>query len=293
MRISTTTQWTTYLTDTQRANERYLAAQRQVATGLRFQTAADDPVGAQSVISLSALKNRYGQLDANLRVAKEYLNNGEQVLSQTNDAVQSAYSLALTGANGTNDGAVLQGLVSQVEELERRVVSLGNTQLSGNRYLFAGQQVSTKPFAVSGSNLTFSGDDNPVNVEVRPSDVMRVNLQGAGALYQDIYAKLETLKDNLSSGDATLIGQSIADMQALGTQLTQYRGDLGSKLQTVASLAADNSRRQDDLTSQVSDAQDIDIAEAMTRLQSSQTAYQASLTVLAKGSRLSLLDYMT
>lgn len=292
MRISTSTQWTTYLTDAQRANERYLGAQRQVVTGLRFQTAADDPVGAQTVISLTALKNRYGQLDANLKVAKEYLNNGEQVLSQTNDAVQSAYSLALTGANSTNDGPALQGLVSQVAELQKRIVTLGNTQLSGNRYLFSGQSVSTKPFMANGATLTFNGDDNPVNVEVRPADLMRVNLQGAGTLYQDIYAKLETLKSNLTSGNASTLEQSITDMQNLGTQITQYRGDMGSKLQSVASLASDNTRRKDDLTSQVSDAQEVDIAEAMTRLQSSQTAYQAALTVLSQGSKLSLLDYM-
>lgn len=292
MRISTSTQWGTYLTDAQRANERYIAAQKQVVTGLKFQTAADDPVGAQAVISLTALKSRYKQLDTNLRVAKEYMNTGEQVLSQTNDSVQSAYTLALQGANSTNGGTELQALVSQVDELQKRVLSLGNTQLSGNRYLFAGQKVNTKPFTVGTGALTFNGDDNAVNVEVRPADVMRVNQQGAGTLYQDIYAKLETLKNNLSSGDANLIGQSVTDMQNLGTQITQYRGDLGSKLQTVTSLAADNSRRMDDLTSQVSDVQDIDIAESMTKLQSTQTGYQAALTVLAQGSKLSLLDYM-
>ncbi|MBS1707987.1 MAG: hypothetical protein JSS65_04615 [Armatimonadetes bacterium] len=292
MRISTTTQWQTYMSDAQRASDRYLSAQRQVATGLRFQTAADDPQGAQTVISLTALTNRYKQLDANLTVAKEYLNNGESILGQTNDAVQSAYTLALQGANGTNDTAARQGLVSQINELQTRIVSLGNTQLSGGRYLFSGQLTSTKPFAVSGSALAFNGDDNAVNVEVRPADLMRVNQQGAGALYQDIYAKLETLKSNLATGDANLIGQSVTDMQNLGTQLTQLRADQGSKLQTVQSLASDNARRKEDLTAQVSDAQDVDIAEAMTNYQQNQNAYQAALTVLAQGSKLSLLDYM-
>ncbi len=280
------------MTDANRANERYLAAQKQVLTGLRFQTAADDPQGTQAVISLNSLKSRFAQLDKNLSVAKEYLNNGEDTLSQTNDLVQSAYTLALQGANGTNDAASRQGMVSQIVELQNRLVTLGNTQLSGGRFLFAGQSVTTKPFTVSGAALAFGGDDNPVNVEVRPADTMRVNLQGAGAIYQDIYSKLETLKNNLSNGDPNLIGQSITDMQSLGTQVTQIRADMGSKLQTVQNLASANSRRMDDLSSQISDAQDADMPAAITNFQQTQTAYQAALSVLSQTGKLSLLDYM-
>lgn len=294
MRVSTQYQFDLYTTHIHSAHERYVAAQKQVLTGKKFEIASENTGDAHFVVSASSIRSRTGQLDKNLRSAKDYLGNTEQVFSELNGLVNSAYTIAVNGANSTYDQASRDSMAKQIAEIQRRVVYLGNTQGGNGQFVFGGQKSDVKPFAETPPTLTFSGDDNPINVEVRPNETMRVNLQGAGTFFGNLYSALETLKNDLQSGNLSQIGNTDIDaVQAQLRAIGSVRGDVGSKLQTVTTLAAQNQRRIDELTTQISDVQDIDLTEAVTKMQAAETAYTAALQVTARGNALSLMDFLT
>jgi len=293
MRVSTQQQFDFYMSQIEAAHSRYLDAQRQVITGKKFELASEDPGHAHFVISANTIKARTEQLDRNLRGAKDYLSNTEASFDEMNSMVSHAYTLAVNGANSTNDQAARDAMASEISETQRRLVFLANTTGASGQYVFAGQKSDVKPFVETPPTLTFNGDDNPINVEVRPNETMRVNLQGAGTMISTVYATLETLKNDLLSGDVSKI--STQDIKAVQDQLAQInavQGDTGTKLQTVTALSDQNLKRIDDLTKQVSDAQDVDLTQAVINMQSAQTAYQAALQVTSRGQSLSLMDFL-
>jgi flagellar hook-associated protein 3 FlgL len=293
MRVSTQQQFDFYVSQIEAANSRYLDAQRQVITGKKFELASEDPSHAHFVISANTIKARTEQLDKNLRGAKDYLSNSEASFDEMNTMFSRAYTIAVNGANSTNDQASRDAMANEISETQRRLVFLANSTGANGQYIFAGQKSDVKPFVETPPTLTFNGDDNPINVEVRPNETMRVNTQGAGAMISGLYDTLETLKNDLLGGDVDKIGnQDIKSLQDKSASINAIRGDIGSKLQTVTALSDQNQKRIDDLTMQVSDAQDVDLSQAVINMQSAQTAYQAALQVTSRGQSLSLMDFL-
>lgn len=291
-RVSTSYQYSRYNGQIQTALQRLNTLQQQITTGHKFDNMRDDPTAANLVVNVNSLKSRFTQYDANLSSAKEYLGTTDQAMSDMTDLLNSANTIALQGANATSDNSVRQGLVDQLTQLQNRLVTLANTQGAGDKYMFAGQNTSVKPYAAADGKLTFSGDDNPVQVEVRPGERMTVNLPNGSQVFTDTYNRLESLKKNLSSGDATALQGNINEIKQSLDTVVGLRGDAGAAMQTVNRLSADNARRIDDLTKQASDAQDVDLADALTQYQSAQIGYQASLQVIASGNKYSLLDFL-
>ena len=76
-------------------------------------------------------------------------------------------------------------------------------------------------------------------------------------------------------------------------QLTTERGYVGTKLQSVATLTDNYSKRITDLTGSVSDIEDVDLSAAIEKYTLAQTAYQAALSVASQGYKLSLLNFIS
>ncbi|MCU0315180.1 MAG: flagellar hook-associated protein FlgL [Fimbriimonadaceae bacterium] len=292
MRVTNLHQYDQYVNHMRKANADFFKAQRQVMSGQRFELASEDPLGTSLIVNARSLRSRLSQLDANLRVAKEYTGLTENALAESTDLMRSAYTLALTAANSTMGGNERQALATQVKELQTRLVSLANTQGSSGQYIFAGQAAG-KPFAATPPSLTFSGDSNPIRVEIRPGETMQVDLAGAGSLFQSAFAELESLKDNILTGNPSqLSGTNVPNLQKVLNQIIGARGDSGAKMQTIQSLEDENARRIDDLTKDISDVQEVDMTEAVTRMKQAETAFQAALQVTSMGNKLSLMDFM-
>lgn len=267
--------------------------QNQVMTGMKFTTAREDPIGAAHVMTTSSFKNRIAQLQKNITSAKDYLGHTENVMADVTDMMRSAYSLAIQGASSAVDTEARVAMGNQIEILQRRLVELANTQGSQGQYVFAGHMSNNKPFANSPPNITFHADQNAIVAEIRPAEVMITNFTGARDLFFNLYNSLEKLQNNLISGNVTQISNdNIAEIQRLLGNVSQVRADAGAKIQSLTKVEAQNVRRLDDLTQDIADVQEVDLAEALTRYQSAETAYSAALQMTAKGFELSLMDFL-
>lgn len=276
------------------AQARLSEAQQQVSSGKRITKLSDDPFGAVSSLSLRSLRSSIEQYTSNLNSAKGSLGYSEQALSDTSDLIKRAYSLAVQGANGATTQDSREGIISEITQIQSRVVDLANTRGPKGEYIFAGQNNDTQPYTVLASTgISFSGDTNSVVVETDANSTMAVNTPGE-PMFSNLYNQLETLKNNLIGGNTGAISNvSIADMQASQKAFDTARAHVGVKLQTVADLTSQFSRRKDELTTNISDIEEVDYAEAITKYSLAQTAYQAALTVAGQGSKMSLMDFIT
>ena len=86
MRVSTNSIYDTGAAEISRRQAELAKSGERISSGKRLQSAADDPVGAAQVVTLSAAKARNDQLGANQMAAKNALSMAESVLGTVSRA---------------------------------------------------------------------------------------------------------------------------------------------------------------------------------------------------------------
>jgi flagellar hook-associated protein 3 FlgL len=292
MRVSTGYQFDSYKEQIALSSSRLFEVQRQISTGKRIFQPSDDPTGVRVSLSLRNLRSGLQQYDKNLQMAKGFLGFSETALSEVGDLLKRSYQLAVQGASSATEQNGREAMISEVNEIQKRILELANSTGPYGEYLFAGQATQTKPFTVAGGVLTYNGDDNDMQVEASPTDTLVMNTPGR-LLFSQIYQRLEDLKTNLQGGDiGALSGISIPDLQASLDQIQKTRGIIGAKIQTVEAFADNYARRSEELSSSIADVEEVDLTEAIVNYQKAQTAYSAALQVAARGFNLSLMDFI-
>jgi flagellar hook-associated protein 3 FlgL len=292
MRISFAHQYDVYRSDLGRSQEAYFEAQRKVSTGKRIHSVSDDPFSATASISFRQVRNAAAQYAKNAETAKSFLGFTENALGEMSKLMQRVNELAVAGANGATDQVGRQAMAQELGEIQRRMVDLANGKGPVDQYLFSGQKSDTKPFSVAGSVVTYSGDANNLYVEVSPNETLNIGAQ-LGTFVPDLYSKLEALKNNLQGGNTGAIsGVDLANVQTAKRDIDQMRGEVGTRTQTADQAITNHTRRMDDLTSRISDLEDVDISEAILEYKTAETAYQAAMQTISMGSQLSLMDFL-
>ncbi|HWD41126.1 MAG TPA: flagellar hook-associated protein FlgL [Fimbriimonas sp.] len=294
MRISTAYQYDVNFVNVNNAQQALFKAGQQEATGIQLSAPSDNPVAVQQVLNMQGLQDSLNQYQSNLGQANAVLSSTGSALQSVGSIMQSAYQLALQGTSGTIDDTTRQGLVSQVQDLEKQLITAGNAQGTNGQYLFAGQKTDTKPFSLDiDGSLKYSGDDNSIEVPAGPSDTITVNTAGQ-PLISDAFAALKSLENNLSSNDLQAVSDNdLANLKDSQSAISLAQGSVGSKAQKVMSLTSNNARRITDLTSQISNLKEVNLAQAATNYAQAQNAYQAALTVVSRVSSLSLMNFLT
>lgn len=292
MRIGFVHQYDVYRSDLARTQGQLFDTQRRVTTGKRILGLSDDPTGAASAIGLRHVRAANEQYAKNLMSAKAFLGMTESTLGEMATVLNRASELAVAGANGTLDQPAREAMVLEISEIQRRLVTLGNAEGPSQRRLFAGQMTDTIPFVVEDGALTYQGDQNDLTVETSATDTLTINTR-LGTALPGIYADLNKLKENLQGGNTGVIsGESIPALQEASRHVTFLRGTVGTRLQTVDQGISHLERRMDELSSQLSDVEDVDMSEAILNYKMAETAYQAALQSVSMASRLSLMDFM-
>lgn len=292
MRISTNYQYSAFQSDISSAQQALFESSAQVSSGKRINRPSDDPFGTVRSVTMRSLQAGIKQYQDNLNTAKGQLGFGESTLSEMSTLTNRAYTLAVSGANGATDQKGRDAMAAEIAQIQSRLIDLANTKDSSGGYLFAGQKADVKPYTLAGTTLTYNGDSNSLKAEVGPGDMMTISTAGE-PLISDLYNRLQSLKDNLTGGTVSAIsGTDIANIQNSLDAISDLRGGIGSKLKTIDDLSSQMTRRSDDLTTSISDVEDVDITEAMVKYQQANQAYSAALTVASQGFRLSLMDFI-
>jgi flagellar hook-associated protein 3 FlgL len=141
--------------------------QTQVTTGQKFQTAAEDPIGAVRAAALDRTLAENAQFERNSNIIESRLNYEEQSLADATSLLQSVRDLALQGANATLGPGERRTLANDVRQQLAALIDIANRDDSNGEYLFAGTSTATKPFAQGAGGVSYQGD--LVNRQIRIS----------------------------------------------------------------------------------------------------------------------------
>jgi flagellar hook-associated protein 3 FlgL len=141
--------------------------QSQIATGLRVQTPADDPVAAAQLQDLARAQAQEEQFAKNSTAVTGRLQTEEQALADANGVIQRARELVVQANTATLSDSDRQSIATELKARLDELLSIANRRDSNGEYLFAGYAGGSLPFARGASgSVGYAGDSGTRSVQV-------------------------------------------------------------------------------------------------------------------------------
>lgn len=270
-------------------------AQRQLATGKRILGAGDDPLAAQQAVGEHAA---LGAIDAYSRTnssASARLAAVDNILASLGNKLTAA-NVAASSARGTNvDPGARAAAAAEVRSLRDGILADINSTFQGT-YLFAGTAVNQPAYVQSGSAWSYQGNSSVVQVEVDRGRRVSISFDGRAILQgsdtTDVLSSLDAVAAAIEAGDNAAIGTGIAAIERAFSRTQRAVGTLGADERSLDEAGVRLSALRVAANARRSSLEDVNLAEAVSRMTQAETAYNATLTAVSSAERQSLLDYL-
>lgn len=312
MRVASTNFPDSFLYQANNLQNAQLNLQTEATTGLKISLPDSNPSGMAEVLNLQTNSSANQQYQTNITNLQTQATSVSTALTSLQAIISKAGEIA-TSADGVSSPTELSADATQIGELIQQAVALGNTKDSDGNYIFGGTATGAPPFAATTDSsgnvtgVTYSGNSGANQVEISPgvtvtAQVPGENTTGSGAagLFvnsstgADLFNHLISLQQDLTSGNTAAIASTdspnIAKDESNTVSAVAANGVLQSRLQAASSMAT---QQGNNVTAQISSYTDADLATTLTRLQQTQTAFQAALESSSMVMNLSMVDFMT
>lgn len=278
MRITDNTVQRNVLFDLSHAERRLLRLQNMASSGKTISRPEDDPVGTERSMSLRTHMAHNDQFMRNLVMARGWMEQIEESLSELSAVLVRARELGIYGATDTASPQARQALAAEVAQLAEEVLNIANTEIEGRKLL-----TGTRPQWKLGPGVVITVEDHgPV-------------ADGGTGLLDEIYSGLKNLEAALvagGTGDSSLIASATRALDGSMDRVLSYRVINGARLRRLDILENRGKETKIEYTKLLSDVEDVDLSYVLVDLQAKEAAYRATLGVAARIIQPTLLDFL-
>lgn len=282
--------------NTQRA--RMSELQEQITSGRRINRASDDPRGTEAVLNLRTSQAELAQFDRVGNAVGQKLTAADNAIDSYQTVVDRIRVLVTQGLSDTSTQAAKNALATEIESLRGRVLTIANTENSGD-YLFGGTRQTEAPF----DPLTGTASAVPASAryaQVEPGAQAIATGVTAETIFSDATA---TIFEDLDAAVAALRGTGDpvvdrASLEAASVRLSVYadqanaaRAIVGSNMNIVEMVRETLAMEDLTLDERATDIEGADFAEAALGLAAAERSLEATLQIAARGRR-SLFDFL-
>jgi len=279
---------------------------RQVASG----KVADSYAGyAGKTAALEGARTAAARADADIATANEAsrrLDLQDSLLGQLSD-LGNDVRLALTNAVANNNGA---SLMTEMQGYYDRAVQILNAK-DGDSYIFAGEKDGTAPVtantladlaALPAAADAFDNGTVKRNVRIGQGQTVEIGVLASDlgtqlfSLFRDV-AQFDAgaggpFGDQLNQAQSDFLTTNIKTAADAASGINVQAGANGFKYQAVQNAMEHLQASSNIYKTFVSNIEDVDMAEAVSRLNQNQVAFQAALQITAKLNQITLLDFL-
>jgi flagellar hook-associated protein 3 FlgL len=282
------------------------------ATGKRLTRASDDPASVRPALLTRERMQGTERYLRSMDAALDRMKVQDSNLNQAENLLTRASELVVMSGNGTYGASERLALADEIKGLRESLLAVGNAQVDG-KYVFSGYAETTKPFSanpaynppIDSRPVLYHGDQGAVRLEISPGEQVTVNLDGQTMLLGDAdgdgtpdggmvdaFAVLARIEEGLRANDQAAVTAQLPNLDSALDQMTRYRGQLGNTAQRLATSREHMADVQVDLEEILSRFEDADLAQTLTQMNQQEQALQAAMSVTARISKLSILDYL-
>lgn len=307
MRIATFNAYENVVFNLQSRQKALQTSQEQLTSGKRVARPSDDPVAAARAERSLAEMTRADAHQRALEAARTNTQLTETALGDAGELIQRAREALMGAGNPSYTDNERSMLVQSLRGIREQLLSVANRPDGTGAYLFGGQGSAAPPFADAPGGVIYQGAAGSTLVASNESlsttiDGDRTWLQAPAAVAGDpplsIFNVLDGAITSLSTTGitdpqvATAVHDGVRDLDAFHDHLLGVRARSGEALNRMdqvelrvadAKLAAQTER---------SNAEDLDMVQAISDFQNRQTGYEAALKTYSMVQRMSLINYM-
>jgi flagellar hook-associated protein 3 FlgL len=287
-RITQSTMSTTALRGLQTSLGVVQDLQQQLSSGKRVNSPSDDPAATAAAMTFRSQRAADEQYLRNADIATARLNVTDNALTQLSDRLRAARGVMIQSQSGAIGSNSLTALSQQILSVRQDVVDLYNTRYL-DRPVFGGTVAGAVAVDPSGA---YVGDDGDVTIRISGDASVRTDVKGTAVAADTVPALLQQIAADVAAGNNAGVADGLDSLDAALSKVQQSLGDVGARedrVDTARSLV-DSARL--DLTSKISDNEDVDLPETIMHLQAQQVAYQSALSAAAKITQTSLVDFL-
>jgi flagellin len=165
MRIGDSSAFPSVLLNLDENQQKFSSIVSELSSGLRVQTAADDPSGYAIAAKLNAVNTSLGAGTTSIQNANNLINVAQGAMSQINAILERMHTLFAEANSDINSQADLENIQAEVDELTQEIDRISaNTEFNGKK-LLDGSLTSVGPIL---TNTAIIGSPNPTTSEGAP-----------------------------------------------------------------------------------------------------------------------------
>lgn len=307
LRINTATQFEQSIANLQKRQRDLVETQDQLTSGKRIAKASDDPTAAAVAERALAAQSRVEVSERALQASRNIVNQAESALGDANDLLQRFRELTVQLGNGSYGTTDRNQLLVEMQGLRDQVLQVANRVDSSGRPLFAGQGSVQLPFidkpggvvyeGTSGSIQTATTEGLPISVD--GEQTWMLIREGATSERKSVFSVMDSLLKDLGPSSATgmtgavAVETALADIDASMSNISAARARLGGLMNQTDGIEQRLAAAKVAAQAERSNAEDLDLVQAISEFQTRQTSYDAALKAYSMVQKLSLFDYIT
>ena len=274
--------------------------QMQLATGRKILTPSDDPVGTSQVFPLNEVVEKNKQYLKNSDSAESRLSLEEKTLDSVTNLLQRVNELAVQGNNDSNSAEDRNAIALELRQHLQTLMGFANSKDANGEYIFAGHEVTTQPFTEApAGTFNYQGDNGQRSVQIGESRFIAVgdpgsdvfmNVPFSGGGNQSVFETIDKLATDFENNSFS--ANSITDVQSSMNNVLNVRAKIGARLNALDTQKSINEELTLQSQKTLSSIQDLDYAEAVSRLNLQMVGLQASQQAFTRIQNLSLFNYL-
>jgi flagellar hook-associated protein 3 FlgL len=275
-------------------------AQLQISTGKRILSPQDDPPAAAYALDLRTAITQVEQYQDNADRAAARLDLQESALEGVDYILPRIMDLALQGQSDTYSPEARQAIAEEIRELNQELMALANTQDSNGEYIFAGYNADDIPFSnpVDGV-FAYSGDMGTRSLQISATRQIQdrengfdafMNIETAGGGRRNLFETVHGIITGLEADAPNSV--YLEDLQEAQVHMVTVRSRGGARLNAIDMQQNINEDFIYTMESALSETEDLDLAEALSRFELDQVALQAAQQTFNMVQGLSLFNYL-
>ncbi len=269
----------------------------QLSSSRRLQRPSEDPVAAGVILRAHTDLHHFKQQQETLAAALNRVYAADSPLGQISQQLVEAKNIALQGLSSSLPPDALQPLANQIQGILEYLVDEANKSVIG-RYLFAGTEDNAAPVVWDPvtEQYQYAGNDSYQLAPVAPGRTAPTNIPGVYVFNfvdsegnrvvpevdADLFTVLQQAEQQIRSGDTDALRETAEQLDALHSNVVTQRGILGGhalRLETAQNAAADG---EITISQLLASTEEVDIVEAILKMQRLELTYQAALAAVGK-----------
>lgn len=293
MRITTDTMVSQTLNRLQSRLASFDTAQNRLASGKNFLNSSEDVSGMNTSLALRSERKSVEQASRNAEDAMTRINLADSKLQGMLSTMRRARDLAIRGAS-TLQPSERNAIAEEITSIRDEMLELSNSSFLGHG-LFAGTAAGNAVTNIAGT-WTYTGDASDIQRRISTTETISVNLLGSEILGFDdgetAFDVLDQLAADVTAGDTTAVSGGLDAIDRVTGRIETGLARLGAAGNRIDTALGRNLEIDETLQRQISQVEDVDLAEAIMKVNTEEVALQTTLGAIGRALQPTLLNYL-